>query len=99
MRVRLQTSGGIAFFPGLATPRTVDVDTLDGKTRETLAQLIRDADFFNLAPQPPARPGAADHYTYRITIEDGSRRHTVTVSEPVTDPGLHHLIELLRSLS
>ena len=59
MRVRLQTSGGVAYFPGLAVPRTVDVDALDGKTRETLTTLIGDVDFFNLRSQPPAPPGAA----------------------------------------
>lgn len=97
MRVRLQTSGGVAYFPGLAAPRTVDVDALDGKTRETLTTLIGDVDFFNLRPQPPAPPGAADHCTYRITVEDGARRHTVTVYDPLTPP-LQRLIELLRAL-
>ncbi len=98
MRVRLQTSGGIAFFPGLAAPRTIDVDELDGKTRETVTRLIRDVDFFNLRPQAPTRPGAADHCTYQITVEDGARRHTVSVCDPVTSAPLQQLIDVLRTL-
>jgi hypothetical protein len=98
MRVRLQTSGGIAFFPGLAAPRTIEVDTLDEKTRETLTKLIRDVDFFNLRPEAATRPGAADHCTYQITVEDGSRHHTVSVCDPVTSAPLQQLIDILRTL-
>jgi len=98
MRVRFQTTGGVAFFPGLAAPRTIDVDTLDDKTRATLTRLIRDVDFFNLRPQPSTRPGAADHCTYQITVEDGPRRHTVSVCDPVTSAPLQQLIDVLRAL-
>ena len=98
MRVRFQTTGGIAFFPGLAAPRTIDVDTLDDETREKLTRLIRDVDFFSLRPQPSTRPGAADHCTYQITVEDGSRRHTVNLCDPVTSTSLQQLIDVLRRL-
>ena len=98
MRVRFQTTGGVAYFPGLAAPRTVDVDALDGKTRETVTNLVREADFFNLRPQASPRPGAADHCTYQITVEDGARRHTVTVCDPVTSAPLQQLIDVLRAL-
>ena len=98
MRVRFQTSGGVAYFPGLAGPRTIDVDTLDGKTRATLTKLIHDADFFNLPAKAAARPGAADHCTYQISVEEGSRHHTVRVYDPVTSAPLQQLIDVLRTL-
>ena len=98
MRVRFQTTGGVAYFPGLAAPRTVDVDALDAKTREKLANLIRETDFFNLPAQTLARKGAADHCTYQITVEDGARRHAVSVCDPVTSAPLRELIETLRTL-
>jgi len=98
MRVRFRTTGGVAFFPGLAAPRTIDVDTLDDKTRAKLTSLIRDVDFFNLRPQPSTRPGAADHCTYQITVKDGSRHHTVSVCDPLPPGSLQQLIELLRTL-
>lgn len=98
MRVRLQTSGGIGFFPGLAAPRSIDLDALDGKTRETVTTLIREADFFNLRPQASPHPGAADHCTYRITVEDGARHHTIRVCDPVMSAPLQQLIDVLRTL-
>ena len=98
MRVRLQTSGGIAFFPGLAAARTIDVDALDEQTRDRLKTLIGDADFFNLPARIAPRPGAADHHTYQLTVEDGSRKHTVSVSDPVAPVSLQRLIDLLRTL-
>jgi hypothetical protein len=98
MRVRFQASGGIAFFPGLAAPRTIDVNALDARTRDTLTKLIQDADFFNLPARAPVRPGAADHCTYQISVEEGSRRHTVSVCDPVTSTPLQQLIEMLRTL-
>ncbi len=98
MRVRFQVSGGIAFFPGLAAPRTIDVDTLDANTRDTLIKLIHDGEFFDRPAQPPAAAGAADHQTYQITVEDGGRQRTIRVSDPITDPTLQRLVELLRVL-
>jgi hypothetical protein len=98
MRIQLQTSGGIAYFPGLAGPRTIDVDALDPKTRDTIKRLIREADFFSLPAEAPVRPGAADHCTYQLTVEDGARRHSISVCDPVAPPPLQQLIDLLRTL-
>jgi hypothetical protein len=100
MRVRFQESGGIAFFPGLAAPKTIEVEALPDGDRRTLRELVEAAAFFSLPPRMlAASSGAADVRTYQITIEDGERRHTVAVSDPVTDPTLQQLIEKLRSLA
>ena len=96
-RVTFQVSGGPAFFPGLAAPRTIDVKALPEPTRHELNSLIEDSRFFSL-PSPPTSPGAADHQTYRITVEDDARRHTVVVSDPVMSEPLQRLIDLLRGL-
>ncbi len=98
MRVQFQISGGIGFFPGLAAPRTIDVDTLTEQARSALTAAIGDSRFFDLPAHIPAAHGSADHHTYRITVADGSRRHTVVVSDPVEVAPLQRLIELLRTL-
>ena len=90
-------SGGIGYFPGLAAPRTIDVDGLDDRTRQELRELLQETDFFRLPAHIATEPGSADHYTYRITIEDAARHHTVNVSDPVSPPPLHRLVELLRT--
>lgn len=98
MRVRFQKGGGIAYFPGLAAPRTIDVDALSEPQRRELVGLIDDSDFFSLPLEMPAVPGAADYRTYRITVEDGARSHSVIVSEPVRSAPLARLIEFLSGL-
>ena len=98
MRVHFQVSGGIGSFPGLAAPRTIDLDTLAEEDRRRLKQLVDAARFFTLPSRIPAARGAADYQTYEITIEDGARRHHVAVSDPVAPAPLLQLIDALRAL-
>ena len=98
MRVHFQVSGGLGSFPGLSAPRTIDVDTLAEEDRRRLQQLVDDARFFTLPSGIPAPRGAADYQTYQIRIEDGPRRHTVVVSDPVAPAPLQKLIDALRTL-
>jgi len=97
MRVQFQMSGGVGFFPGLAAPKTIDVDALPEADRTELKALVDAAAFFSLPGRVPPTRGAADYRTYEITIEDGGRRHTVAVSDPVENPALANLIEKLKS--
>ena len=98
MRVQFQISGGVGFFPGLAAPRTIDAETLPERTQRVLNDLVEETQFFSLPAQISAISGSADHQTYRITIEDRARRHTVVVSDPVVGEPLQRLIDLLGSL-
>jgi hypothetical protein len=99
MHVRFRVTGGIAAFPGLAAPRTIDVAALAADVRGSLERSIEAAHFFELPARLPPTPGAADYHTYEITVEDGGRQHTVVVSDPVTDPALRALIDRLRELT
>jgi hypothetical protein len=99
MRVRLRVSGGIGAFPGLAVPRTIDVDTLPPQDRESLERLVEEARFFQLPRLLPPPPGSADYESCEITVEDGRRRHTVTVSDPVAHPAMQALVARLRQLA
>jgi hypothetical protein len=99
MRVRVQVSGGMAAFPGLAAPRTIDVEALQREDRLALGRLIEDARFFDLPRRLLPPPGSADYQSAEITIEDGERRHTVTVADPVSDPAVQALVARLRELA
>jgi hypothetical protein len=99
MRVRFQVSGGIGAFPGLAAPRTIDMETLGPDDRHALKQLVDEANFFGLPPRVPAPPGSADTQTYQITIEEEGREHTVIVSDPVASPAMQALVSRLRQLT
>ena len=96
MRVTLSRSGGVAYFPGLARPLTLDASSLSEPERATLEQLLRDSRFTGLPSQVgSARPGAADYRTYEITLEDQSGRHTVRAVDPIEDPALERLVRLV----
>jgi emfourin len=99
MRVHFQMSGGIGFFPGLAAPSTVDVDSLPEGDQQSLREVVDASQFFSLPAHIAAPRGAADYRTYQITIEDGARHHTVSVAEPVTSAPLQQLVQVVRSLA
>jgi hypothetical protein len=99
MRITFSRSGGFAVFPGLAAPVTLDTSALAPADAGRLEQLVREVRFAELPPRVGAAPpGAADLRTYEITVEDGGHTHTVHVTEPVADPALQALVQLLERL-
>jgi len=97
MRVELQTDGGVAYFPGLNKPIVVDSGELPNQQAARLQQLIDTARFFELPAASRALPkGAVDMRRYTITVEDGRRRRTVRLNDPVEDRHLQALIEFLQ---
>ena len=62
-----------------------------------LARLIDDANFFALLVKAGTfPPDAADFKHYTVTIEDGTRRHSVSFVDPVTDVHLAALRDFVR---
>ncbi|NOK07497.1 protealysin inhibitor emfourin [Corallococcus exercitus] len=98
MRIELKRDGGIAFFPGLARPRTVDLAALPPATAEALQREVREARFFEQPATVGGGPtGGADRTRYIVTIEDdGGRRHSVQMVEPVNEPHLRSLLDLIQ---
>ncbi|WP_223636010.1 protealysin inhibitor emfourin [Corallococcus sp. EGB] len=98
MRIELKREGGLAFFPGLARPRSVDLDALPPATAEALQREVREARFFEQPATVGGGPTAgADRTSYTVTIEDdGGRRHSVRLVEPVQEPHLRALLGLLQ---
>lgn len=96
MRIDFHIDGGLAAFPGLAKPVSIHCDALPAHENERLRDLVRRADFFALPPQDDSHAGLPDTRAYTIAIDDGSRRRTVTVREPIADPALRDLVAELR---
>ncbi len=98
MRVQFQMEGGIAYFPGLNKPITIDCDQLPRQEADELKRLVNAAHFFTLSAVigSPAS-GAADYRQYTITIEDAGKQHTVHVTDPIEDPQLQALVTKLRA--
>lgn len=96
MHISIKENGGPAFFPGLAKPRTVELDSLPEPDQQELRQLVEASKFFQL-PQsstpPPGNPGQV-HYT--LTVSEGEREHTVCVLAPVKSQELDGLVQCVR---
>jgi hypothetical protein len=95
MRIDFQVEGGIAAFPGLAKPVSIDCERLPAAATARLRDLVQQADFFALPSSTPA-PAAPDARRYTIAVDDGGRCGTVTVTEPIQDPALRDLVAELR---
>ncbi len=110
MRIELVVEGGIAYLPGLARPFVIDSAALAAEEAQRLAALVEDAGVLgpatskrNVEPASTGQrrgPGAsgrgADLRSYRITVDDGSRRRTLRLQDPL-DPQLAPLVEFLRA--
>jgi len=97
MRVELQTDGGIAFFPGLNKPVVLNSSDLPKEQAAQLQRLLDSTHFFDLPAASRSLPkGAADMRRYTITVEDGQRRRTVRLNDPVDDTHLRALIDFVQ---
>ena len=96
MRIDFSVDGGIAAFPGLRKPVTIDCDALAADERSELQDLVRRANLFALH-DISRTPTLADARRYTIAIEEGALRTSVTVPEPIQDAALRTLISRLRS--
>lgn len=95
MRITLRIDGGLAYLPGLARPRTLDVDSLPRPERDRMCALVDAARASAPAPQKRAA-GAADARTYTLDIDDGGRCTTLKLAEPIADPQCSALVQALR---
>jgi Emfourin len=98
MRIRLETEGGFAAFPGLNRPIEVDTAQLPAAEAAELDHLVDGARFFEQPAITPAPPGAADYRQYTITVERPGRTHTVRVADPIGDSALAALVTRLQAL-
>ncbi len=98
MRIQLKIDGGLAYFPGLSKPITIDSNALPAEEADKLKQLLDAAHFFDLPPvlNAPA-PGAADYHQYTITVDDDSKHHTVQMTDPIEEPNLQALLSYLKT--
>jgi Emfourin len=99
VRVQLKMSStGLAYFPGLAKPFTIDSNTLSANEAARLEQLVAEARFSDQPAEVSATPkGGADYRQYTVTIDSGHWSHTVRLTDPVGEPDLQALLDYLKS--
>ncbi|MDQ4091126.1 MAG: hypothetical protein M3163_12605 [Actinomycetota bacterium] len=102
-RVRLTRSGGLA---GLSMVASVDLDELPQKTAAEVRAALDALDFDTPdgrrrreAGSPPAfGAGAADTFQYDLEVI-GEKRRSLTVREPLPNPQLRTLVDVLLPLA
>jgi hypothetical protein len=88
MKVSVVRGGGVS---GLVTVTTVDSQTLAAEDTKTLARMVEEADAFGEPGVTATRGAHPDEFQVSVTLEDATRRRTVTAAE-------HDLPSHLRSL-
>jgi hypothetical protein len=97
VKVQFQMEGGLAYFPGLAKPVTIDTGELPADQAQALEGQINAADFFNKSSTTDRKAGmGADMQQYTIKVTDGARQNTLKLQDPVEDPQLQTLLNNLR---
>ena len=96
MQISIKENGGPGFFPGLAKPRTVKLDTLPEQDQQELRRLIEASDFFQLPQSNAPAPGNPGQVHYTLTVTEDQREHTVCVLAPVKSPALDGLVQCVR---
>lgn len=98
MHIELSQTGGVAYFPGLSKPESLDVENLPEAEQEELQRLIEAAGFFNLPDTVgmPAR-GSADYQYFILKIDDAGRQRTIHALVPLENAPLRKLIERIQS--
>ena len=98
MRIRFGTEGGFASFPGLRAPVEIDTNDLPEEEAAGLVRRVREARLFERPAEPEETPsGAADLRLHTVTIHEGSRSRTVRIREPIDDPALRALVDVLEA--
>jgi hypothetical protein len=73
-----------------------DTETLAPNDAAHLRSLVEAADFFRLTPIMTGTTTRPDRFQYDITVEDGDRSHTVTVSESNVPSTLRPLLDWMQ---
>jgi hypothetical protein len=91
MKIKAKASGGLA-----GRTDCFELDTACSAQGKPVEELLHELDFFGA--EPPCGVGA-DIRRWEITVDDGPRRKTVTVSEDGSSggPGWQALLEHLRN--
>jgi hypothetical protein len=93
VQVSFGRSGG---FAGVMMTATADTDTLAPTDAAHLRSLIEAADFFRLTPVMTGTTTRPDRFQYEITVTDGDRHHSVTVSESNVPSTLRPLLDWMQ---
>lgn len=92
MRILFERSGG---FAGMLVRASIDTASLSKEEADKLEKLVAEAGFFDLPVQLASPSPGADQFQYKVSIEEGDRRHTVETSDQAAPDSLRPLLREL----
>ena len=94
MRIKLEVSGG---FAGLhQAPKEIDSESLDEHGANRWRELLARANFFQLPCESLTKNGC-DLMQYKITVQDGSKLHQVTLDDITLTNELRQIVSDLQA--
>jgi len=94
MKVSVVRGGGVS---GLVTVTTVDSQTLSPDDAKTLSRMVEEADAFGEPDVAATHDAGPDEFQVSVTLEDGTRHHTVTTAERDLPSRLRSLVDWVSS--
>jgi len=99
MNITLEIDGGFAPVPALQGPFVVDTALVEPTLAAEIERLTAQARFFDYPAAAPDNTRAADFKSYTLTINDGTRRHSIRITDPIADSNLAKLVAHIRSMA
>ena len=78
MKIHLERSGG---FAGMTNSTTVDTQALAPNDAKELQNLIQKSKLFERSGKSESKKGAADYFTYKITIQNGNKEQSMECND------------------
>jgi hypothetical protein len=91
MRIRVERSGGLA---GIQISNEMDAKDLPSEQLHTAKRIIEDKKPSSLSMKSSPR-GAADHYTYKISIQDGANQRVIECNQYNIHDDLKSLVKYI----
>jgi hypothetical protein len=98
MKIHLERSGGYA---GMIMSTNVDTKTLSSNEAKELQNLIEKSHIFELSSDSfqqsssKTKKGAADYFTYKITIQNRDREHFAECNDLNIQPNVKRFVDFL----
>ena len=91
MRIRVERSGG---FAGIPISNEIDGKDLPSEFTRTAKEIMEDKSTPSLSIKSSPR-GAADHYTYKISIQDGRNQRVIECNQYNIEDDLKSLVNYI----
>ncbi len=96
MKIQFERTGG---FAGIPLRTSIDTDSLDEQSQQTVQNLVESSGFFALPSRLASPTPGADRFQFKVTIQDGNRSHTVEADEGALTPEVQALFQYITRLA